>query len=225
MSANLEVGKQSHKCCHGDGVRIDEAIARYERMTEMAKAEYEKWKSKALSLEDLSSSTPYITEDGSYVVFNYFTPKQMAEVYIWLEGGNLHFELTKDEEGQYSLNTKCDIQELDGMFIVGGEEFIVNTIVDSFIVDLKGHKVSEVRIEGIDADLLNADLTWKLAEIGSGIGEINEFFGLPSALPEGYEFMTAEEVCSTLEDIMTSMDLSLTPEQAQAITQQTLTQQ
>lgn len=169
--------------------------------------------------------TPYITEDGSNVVFNYFTPKQMAEVYMWLDGGNLHFELTKDEEGQYSLHTKCDIQELDGMFIVGGEEFIVNTIVDSFIVDLKGHKVSEVRIEGIDADLLNADFTWKLAETRKAIGEINEFFGLPSALPEGYEFMTAEEVCNTLEDIMTAMDISLTPEQAQAITQQTLTQQ
>lgn len=172
MSANLEVGKHSHKCCHGDGVRIDEAIARYERMTEMAEAEYEKWKSKALSLEDLSSSTPYITEDGGNVIFNYFTPKQMAEVYIWLDGGNLHFELTKDEEGQYSLTTKSDIQELDGMFIVGGEEFIVNTIVDSFIVDLKGHKVSEVRIEGIDADLLNADFTWKLAEIGNKLDNI-----------------------------------------------------
>lgn len=54
---------------------------------------------------------------------------------------------------------------------------------------------------------------------------VAQFFGLPSALPEGYEFMTAEEVCITLEDIMTSMDISLTPEQAQAITQQTLTQQ
>lgn len=118
---------------------------------------------------NIKTSTPYITMDGGNVIFNYFTPKQMAEVYMWLDGGNLHFELTKDEEGQYSLHTKCDIQELDGMFIVGGEEFIVNTIVDSFIVDLKGHKVSEVRIEGIDADLLNADFTWKLAEIDNKI--------------------------------------------------------
>lgn len=54
---------------------------------------------------------------------------------------------------------------------------------------------------------------------------VAQFFGLPAALPEGYEFMTPEEVCSTLEDIMTSMDLSLTPQQAQAITQQTLTPQ
>jgi hypothetical protein len=166
--------------------------------------------------------TPYITMDGSYVVFNYFTPKQMAEVYIWLEGGKLWFELTKDEEGQYSLTTKCDIQELDGMFIVGGEEFIVNTIVDSFIVDLKGYKVSEVRIEGIDADLLNADFTWRLAETRKAIGEVSEFFGLPAALPETYEFMTPEEVCAELEEIMTSMDLDLTPEKAAEITSNTL---
>lgn len=54
---------------------------------------------------------------------------------------------------------------------------------------------------------------------------VAQFFGLPAALPDGYEFMTPEEVCSTLEDIMTSMDIALTTEQAQAITQQTLTQQ
>lgn len=189
---------------------------------------------------DIKTSTPYITEDGDNVIFNYFSPKQMAEVYMWLDGGNLHFELTKDEEGQYSLNTKCDIQELDGMFVMGGEEHDLDTIVDTIPVYLKEHKVSEVRIEGIDADLLDADFTWKLAEIGNKIDNIKlpeidttniaskdleKFFGLPSALPEGYEFMTAEEVCSTLEDIMTSMDIALTPQQAQAITQQTLTQQ
>lgn len=63
--------------------------------------------------------------------------------------------------------------------------------------------------------------------IPEGVSErlalILEFFGIKPT--ETYEFMTPEEVCSTLEDIMTSMDLSLTPQQAQAITQQTLTQQ
>lgn len=54
---------------------------------------------------------------------------------------------------------------------------------------------------------------------------VAQFFGLPGALPEGYEFMTPEEVCSELEDIMTAMDLELTAEQAQAITQATLTPQ
>ena len=54
---------------------------------------------------------------------------------------------------------------------------------------------------------------------------VAQFFGLPAALPDGYEFMTPEEVCSELEDIMTSMDITLTQQQAQEITQQTLTQQ
>lgn len=174
---------------------------------------------------NIKTSTPYITMDGSSVVFNYFTPKQMEKVYVLLEDGLLNFEIRTDEEGQYSLTTKSDIQELDGMFVMGGEEHDLDTIVDTIPVYLKEHKVSEVRIEGIDADLLDADFTWKLADTRKAIGEVSEFFGLPAALPEGYEFMTAEEVCAELEDIMTSMDLSLTPEQAQAITQQTLTQQ
>ena len=110
--------------------------------------------------------------DGGSVVFNYFTPKQMEKVYIWLEGGNLWFELTKDEEGQYSLTTKCDIQELDGIFVMGGEEHDLDTIVDTIPVYLNEHKVSEVRIKGIDADLLNADFTWKLAEIGNKVNGV-----------------------------------------------------
>lgn len=52
---------------------------------------------------------------------------------------------------------------------------------------------------------------------------ILEFFGIKPI--EAYEFMTAEEVCAELEEIMTSMDLDLTPEKAKEITQQTLTQQ
>ena len=62
-------------------------------------------------------------------------------------------------------------------------------------------------------------------DIPEGVAErlalILEFFGMKPI--EGYEFMTAEEVCSTLEDIMTAMDLALTPQQAQEITNNTLT--
>lgn len=121
---------------------------------------------------NIKTSTPYITMDGSSVVFNYFSPKQMAEVYVWLEGGLMNFEIGTDEEGQYSLTTKSDIQELDGMFVMGGEEHDLDTIIDTIPVDLKGHKVSEVRIEGIDANLLDADFTWKLAEIGNKLDNI-----------------------------------------------------
>jgi hypothetical protein len=49
---------------------------------------------------------------------------------------------------------------------------------------------------------------------------ILEFFGIKPI--QAYEFMTAEEVCYELEEIMTTMDINLTPEKAKEITQQTL---
>ena len=61
-------------------------------------------------------------------------------------------------------------------------------------------------------------------DIPEGVAErlalILEFFGMKPI--ETYEFMTAEEVCSDLEEIMMSMDINLTPEKAKEITQQTL---
>ena len=50
--------------------------------------------------------------------------------------------------------------------------------------------------------------------------DLERFFGVKPI--EGYEFMTAEEVCSTLEEIVTTMDINLTPEQAKEITNNTL---
>lgn len=148
--------------------------------------------------------TPYITEDGGNVIFNYFTPKQMAEVYIWLEGGLLNFEIRTDEEGQYSLLTKSDIQELDGMFVMGGEGNYLDTIVDTIPVYLKGYKVSEVRIEGIDADLLNADFTWRLAETSKAIGEVSQFFGITSST--AFEAVSEQEIIDELNNLW---DISL----------------
>ena len=61
-------------------------------------------------------------------------------------------------------------------------------------------------------------------DIPEGVAErlalILEFFGIKPI--QAYEFMTEEEVCSDLEEIMMSMDINLTPEKAKEITQQTL---
>lgn len=61
-------------------------------------------------------------------------------------------------------------------------------------------------------------------DIPEGVAErlalILEFFGMKPI--ETYEFMTVEEVCSDLEDIMMSMDINLTPEKAKEITNNTL---
>lgn len=104
----------------------------------------------------------------------------------------------------------------------------------AFIITSSDEELTALKEQYRDAiaatEAEKAEYERKVAELDGfakedSVKELSQFFGLPAALPEGYEFMTPEEVCSTLEDIMTSMDLSLTPQQAQAITQQTLTQQ
>jgi hypothetical protein len=76
-------------------------------------------------------------------------------------------------------------------------------------VEEVGNKIDNIKLPEIDTTNIASK-------------DVEKFFGLPAALPEGYEFMTAEEVCSELEEIMTSMDINLTQEQAKEITNNTL---
>jgi hypothetical protein len=108
-------------------------------------------------------------------------------------------------------------------------------------VEEVGNKIDNIKLPEIDTTELakqgddkNATLTaiYKMLvgndepsqDIPEGVAErlalILEFFGIKPI--QAYEFMTAEEVCAELEEIMTSMDLDLTPEKAKEITQQTL---
>lgn len=108
-------------------------------------------------------------------------------------------------------------------------------------VEEVGNKIDNIKLPEIDTTELakqgddkNATLTaiYKMLvgndepsqDIPEGVAErlalILEFFGMKPI--EAYEFMTSEEVCSTLEDIMTSMDLELTQEKAKEITNNTL---
>lgn len=109
---------------------------------------------------------------------------------------------SKVEEESEAIKNKIDAIPATDLTAVAKEETL-NTLAN---------KIDNIKLPEIDTTNIASK-------------DLERFFGLPAALPEGYEFMTAEEVCSTLEDIMTSMDLALTPQQAQAITQQTLTQQ
>ena len=102
MSANLEVGKHSHKCCHGDGVRIDEAIARYERMTEMAKAEYEKWKSKASMLDEATRQEVEWMFDGLIRDTEEDSDGEVTGVWMWLPSMDI------DEDGYVKLNIEVN---------------------------------------------------------------------------------------------------------------------
>lgn len=166
-------------------------------------------------------------KDGA-VIFRFLTFKQMEKIRILGEDVYITFRLAYDnDEEEITLLTTSD-STLPNEWIDAVGFAYENNVKDSISVEVGtdiASKIDTIEIDGLFGNLLTSDATWRLAETRKAIGEINEFFGLPAALPEGYEFMTAEEVCSTLEDIMTSMDLALTPQQAQAITQQTLTQQ
>ena len=75
-------------------------------------------------------------------------------------------------------------------------------------VEKVGNKIDNIKLPEID--------TTELAS-----KDLERFFGVKPI--DGYEFMTAEEICAELEDIMTTMDISLTQQQAQEITNNTLT--
>ncbi len=70
------------------------------------------------------------------------------------------------------------------------------------------------KAEEIKAEIKNAKPEIDTSNIASK--DLERFFGVKPI--ETYEFMTEEEVCSTLEEIMTTMDIDLTPEQAKEIT-------
>ena len=101
-----------------------------------------------------------------------------------------------------------------------------NTLTDGIRTIL--NKVDNVDLSSVEqaiGEVKNAVDNIEFPEIDTtelASKDIEKFFGLPAALPEGYEFMTAEEVCSELEEIMTSMDINLTQEMAKEITSNTL---
>lgn len=132
----------------------------------------------------------------------------------------------------------CSSMQKDNVY-VQSDSISVNPSIcelqstDELTIEIdKGDGLANVAQQGDDS---NATLTaiYKLLTgsepdtpevIPEGVEErlalILEFFGMKPI--ETYEFMTAEEVCSELEDIMTTMDIDLTPEKAKEITQQTL---
>ena len=125
--------------------------------------------------------------------------------------------------------------------LIQGVSDIIKAVENIDFTDLE-NSIAEVKnaVANIDFSALAKEDTLtqvasKVEEVGSKIDNIQlpeidttniaskdleKFFGVKPI--EGYEFMTAEEVCSTLEEIMTTMDIELTPEQAKEITNNTL---
>ena len=141
-------------------------------------------------------------------------------------------------------NVACNyVEDMDVTFITFDSSICELQLTDQLTIEIdKGDSLADIPIQDIDTAELakqgenpEATLTaiYKLLTgsepdtpeiIPEGVAErlalILEFFGIKPI--QAYEFMTAEEVCYELEEIMTTMDINLTPEKAKEITQQTL---
>jgi hypothetical protein len=84
------------------------------------------------------------------------------------------------------------------------------------VVSSKGGRIPEV------GQRTMANLPDAIDGLAGGSVLLEDLLGLPESLPEAYEFPQAQEVYSTLEDVMTTMDLDLTQKQAAEITQATI---
>ena len=146
-------------------------------------------------------------------------------------------QLINEVAKESTINTKAEeikqaVENIDLSSLENKMEEGVNNLSNK----LDNIKLPEIDTSAIAKQGNNPDVTltaiYKLligsnepsSDIPEGVAErlalILEFFGIKPI--EAYEFMTAEEVCAELEEIMTSMDLDLTPEKAKEITQQTL---
>ena len=156
--------------------------------------------------------TPTAEINGSNVLFHFVTLAQMEKMHISVNGiAFIGFVLTKGED-DFELRFSADSpQEIAGQLILDDSIDIVNDVFESVLVELPAsYEVSRVYLDGVDANLLEADINWRLADIQKRIGEggedpysqaVAEFFGLPQALPE-IEVATEQEVKDINDDVM-----------------------
>ena len=126
------------------------------------------------------------------------------------------------------MNSNFDVnfgkKELNMSLNIGSEELKTEIVFPAGggNVDLT-EVAKETTLNSAKEEILTAVENIELPEIDTtniASKDLERFFGVKPI--EGYEFMTPEEVCSELEDIMTAMDISLTQQQAQEITNNTL---
>lgn len=170
---------------------------------------------------------PTVEVSGDNLIFHYVTLLQMTMMHVSVSGGSIGFELTEDEEDFQLRYSQSSPSPLSGEIVYEDSIAIKDYVFGSIQVAMNGNTATFVTIDGVDANLLEADINWRLADIQKRIGEGGEdpysqalaaFFGLPEALPSGYEFMQDSEVTDELEDIMQALDPELTAEKATSIT-------
>ena len=172
-----------------------------------------------------STANPFVTTKDNLVQFFCSTLKQLERIMIQTSAGLVRFTITFDEYGAYHLAFSADspaavagVEIENDSAVMYHDDYI---FVDRLLTLPEGWTVSAVFFDNTE-NLLDVDNGWRLMDIQSTTKNIAAFFGLPEALPSGYEFMTDTEVTDELEDIMQALDPELTAEQAAIITAQAM---
>lgn len=118
---------------------------------------------------DEQQLTPIAKIDGNNLIFHYVTLAQMEKMHVDVAGtaaGTIGFVLTKGEEN-FELRFSDDSpQDFAGNLVVDDSIDIVDYIFELLIVEIiDGYDVQWVRIDGVEANLLEADINWRLADL------------------------------------------------------------
>lgn len=117
-------------------------------------------------LNKVEKLQPTAELDGSTVLFHFITLTQMEKMHVRASGvGSIGFALTKGENN-FELRFSADSpQEIAGQLIFDDSIEIVDDVFGTITIPLEGYVVSGVYIDGVDANLLEADINWRLADL------------------------------------------------------------
>ena len=153
---------------------------------------------------------PTVEVSGDNLIFHFVTLQQMTMMHVSVSGGSIGFELTEDEEDFQLRYSQSSPSPLAGEIIYEDSIAIKDYVFGSIPVAMNGNTATFVTIDGVDANLLEADINWRLADIQKRIGEggedpysqaLAQFFGLPEALPQ-FTYATEQEVKDINDDVM-----------------------
>ena len=130
---------------------------------------------KAYIDEEVKQLMPTAEVVAQGVMFHFITLAQMEKMHIRIEGtdtGTLGFTLTKGENN-FELRFSADSpQAFAGELVYDDSIDIVDYVFGDLLVQIPtGYEVIFVNIDGVDANMLEADINWRLADLQKRIGE------------------------------------------------------
>lgn len=108
---------------------------------------------------------PTVEVSGDNLIFHFVTLQQMTMMHVSVSGGSIGFELIEDEEDFQLRYSQDSPSPLVGEIVYEDSIAIKDYVFGSILVAMNGNIATYVIIDGVDANLLEADINWRLADI------------------------------------------------------------